>query len=105
MAQTQAVRPSRDREEDIDTTSAQQTEPAQDRTDLDDLLDEIDEVLEQNDLREVEKQSFRDKIRSISFIGRPACADAGTARAVPTSMMDAFLDAGYEEGPPPCIGC
>lgn len=105
MAQTQAVRPSRDREEDIDTTSAQQTEPAQDRTDLDDLLDEIDEVLEQNDLKEVKKQTFRDKIRSINFIGRPACTERGTVMRVSADQADDFLAAGWREAPPECVGC
>jgi predicted GTPase len=81
VAQTQAVRPSRDREETIDTTTAEQAEAPQDRTDLDDVLDEIDEVLKQNDRKEMEKQSFRDKIRSISIIGRPACSDQNPLNA------------------------
>lgn len=81
-----------------DETSAEQREVLLE--DIDKLLDEIDEVLDTETQRELdearERAAYRDKLKSIAFLGKRAvdpCAQPGLIR-VPEYIAERLLSAG-----------
>jgi hypothetical protein len=56
------------------------------------LLDEIDELL-----AEEEKRLYKEKLRSLSLVGRRASDPCGDTIRVPESLVETFLRAGCKE--------
>lgn len=73
-----------------------------DLTDIDKLLDEIEEVLEDPAQAEIAKLSFKEKIRSIGF-ARGRGAPCSELVRVPRGVAEAMGLEHYDG--PPCVDC
>lgn len=103
MAQKQIRRTDADKEQEVQEDLP--TVKKADLTDVDELIDQIDEILDQGTIAEQErKRTFREKLRSINFIvhKRARCEDL---ISLPPELAEPLLEAGVIREAPPCIGC
>lgn len=104
MTQEQKQRTVRDKVEEVvdDLPETQK----RDTSDIDALLDEIDEVLDSDAQKEMERLSFRDKLRSLTFMGKRSNSPCGSPHMhVPADTVDDFLSTGLFKEGPPCVDC
>lgn len=101
--QQRATRHRRGDEDEIEEMPEAQKK---DLKDIDALLDEIEEVLETEDQREIERIRFKDKLHSINFWPR------GRRREIDPCRETIRLPRGVHPGPgwqiydgPPCVDC
>lgn len=103
MTQKQIRRTDTEKEQEVQED--QPTTKKADLTDVDELIDKIDEILDQGTITEQErKRTFREKIRSINFIvhKRARCEDL---ISLPPELAEPLLEADIIREAPPCIGC
>lgn len=103
MAQKQLRRD--DAKQEVEVQEDLPTAKKADLTDVDELIDQIDELLEEGTIVEQErKRTFREKLRSINFIvhKRARCEDL---ISLPPELAEPLLEAGIIREASPCIGC